>query len=199
MAACHRWCDVQIIRNALVYDGTGASPQPADVAVDGDRIAAIGTVNARGDEIDARGLALAPGFIDVHTHDDFAAVLHPEMAFKVRGGVTTCIVGNCGMGAAPFRQAALLARSFHPAIRLPDWGDHGYLDLLAYRRCQRRHADRHGTVRMAAMGRERGAPRAQMAEINPLVWKARRRRRARPAHLQTGAPRATTRSSSSRR
>jgi len=164
---------VQIIRNALVYDGSGARPERVDVAIDGDRIAAIGDVPTHGDDIDATGLALAPGFIDVHTHDDFAAILHPEMAFKVRGGVTTCIVGNCGMGAAPFPQAALLARSFHPDHALPDWRDHhGYLDLLE-------HAPAgvnvgmligHGTVRMAAMGRDRGVPTDdQMAAMKSIV------------------------------
>ena len=95
-------CDVWI-RGASVYDGSGAAPRVVDVALRGERIAHVGAraeLHA-GVSLDAGGLALAPGFIDVHTHDDFALIAHPEMDFKVLGGVTTCVVGNCGMGAAP--------------------------------------------------------------------------------------------------
>jgi N-acyl-D-amino-acid deacylase len=93
-----------LIRNAKVYDGEGRPPRNADVALESDRISRIGSLDGCDAklEIDATGLALSPGFIDVHTHDDFAALTHPDMGFKSRGGVTTCIVGNCGFGAAPF-------------------------------------------------------------------------------------------------
>jgi len=64
--------------------------------------------------IEACALALAPGLIDVHAHDDFAVRLHPLLDSKVLGGVTTCVVGNCGMGAAPFGPASRFARVFHP-------------------------------------------------------------------------------------
>ena len=95
-----------VIREVEVYDGTGAAPSVADVAIAGDRIAAVGGFTGSGREtVDGRGLALAPGFIDVHTHDDLAAIKHADMAFKLQGGVTTCIVGNCGFGAAPFDAA----------------------------------------------------------------------------------------------
>ena len=96
-----------LIRAATVYDGLGSPPQQADVALEGGRIAAIGSLDGASAkaELDATGRALCPGFIDVHTHDDFAALMHPDMAFKSRGGVTTCIVGNCGFGAAPFAAA----------------------------------------------------------------------------------------------
>ena len=91
-----------VIREVEVDDGTGSPPFVADVAIAGDRIAAVGAVSAGGREtLAGKGLALAPGFIDVHTHDDFAALRHPDMAFKLAGGVTTCIVGNCGFGPAP--------------------------------------------------------------------------------------------------
>ncbi len=156
-----------VIRNALVFDGSGTPPAAFDVGIDGDRIKLPigGRATA---EIDATGLALAPGFIDVHTHDDFAALLHPDMAFKVRGGVTTCIVGNCGMGAAPFAEAAVLARAFHPHATLPDWhGYAGYVDLLD------RHPPSvnvgvlvgHGTLRMAAMKRSRAEPSGAEFEV----------------------------------
>jgi N-acyl-D-amino-acid deacylase len=95
-----------IFRNALVIDGSGAPPTHGDLAVDGDRIAAVGKVDGDGArEIDARGLALAPGFIDVHAHDDAAVIREPRMDFKIMQGVTTDVVGNCGAGVAPANAA----------------------------------------------------------------------------------------------
>src|SRR5690606_17433707 len=92
-----------VIRGAHVYDGSGDEPRSMDVAVSGDRIAAVGRGLGTGAvEVDARGRSLAPGFIDVHSHDDFAALVEPELPFKLSQGVTTEIVGNCGMGAAPW-------------------------------------------------------------------------------------------------
>jgi N-acyl-D-amino-acid deacylase len=91
-----------VIRHGLVVDGTGAAAFAADVAVAGDRIGAVGEVPEQGVRtIDASGLVVAPGFIDVHAHDDLAALRTPTVDFKVHQGVTTDIVGNCGMGAAP--------------------------------------------------------------------------------------------------
>ncbi len=161
------------IKNALIYDGTGNPPGHGDITIDGPRIVAVGAAPDSPREIDATGLAVAPGFIDVHTHDDFAAVLHPDMAFKVRGGVTTCVVGNCGMGAAPFTEAAVLARAFHPHATLPDWGNyHGYFDLLdaAPPAVNIAVLVGHGTLRMTAMKRDRGAPsEAQMRVMKSLL------------------------------
>ena len=77
-----------VIRGARVLDGLGSPEIVADVAVRGDRIVAVGQ-DLQGNgapERDAHGLALAPGFIDVHSHDDFAVILHPEMPFKVLQG-----------------------------------------------------------------------------------------------------------------
>lgn len=163
-----------VIREASVYDGTGAPPVTADVAIEGGRIAAVGTAPGTAREsLDGRGLALSPGFIDVHTHDDFAAVLHPQMEFKLCGGVTTCVVGNCGMGAAPFEQAAVMARAFHPRAVLPGWrGYAGYLAQLDAAPAAVNVAVLvgHGTARMAAMGQEARAPEAgEMARMKAIV------------------------------
>src|SRR5689334_22738359 len=69
-----------VIRSASIYDGSGAPPIEGDVAIKGDRIGAVGVVTGTSlREIDARGRALAPGFIDVHSHDDFALFISPEM------------------------------------------------------------------------------------------------------------------------
>lgn len=92
-----------VLRGGQVIDGTGAPAVTADVAIAGDRIAAIGRLPAEsgGAEIDVDGLAVAPGFIDVHTHDDRALLSRPDMAPKVSQGVTTVIAGNCGVSLAP--------------------------------------------------------------------------------------------------
>jgi len=90
-----------IIRNGSVVDGTGAPAVRADVVVRTGRIAAVGPRESNAARvIDAAGLAVAPGFIDVHAHDD-GAVLSTPMDFKLMQGVTTDIVGNCGAGLAP--------------------------------------------------------------------------------------------------
>ena len=152
-----------LIRGAQIYDGTGAPAVAGDVATRGDHIAALGRIaDARaGVELDGRGLALAPGFIDVHTHDDFAALLYPDMGFKLRGGVTTCIVGNCGFGAAPFAEARSLASAFHPSLELPPWeGFRGYLERVAAARpgVHIGALAGHGTIRMAVLGTARRPP-----------------------------------------
>lgn len=92
-----------LIRNARVFDGTGAEPAVLDVAVEDGRIRSVGAKLVAKTEsvIDADGLALAPGFIDVHTHDDTAVIRQPEMLPKISQGVTTVIVGNCGISASP--------------------------------------------------------------------------------------------------
>lgn len=95
-------CDL-LIRNAQVYDGTGGPPVNADVAVAGDRIVAFGeglTLAAR-ETMVASGLALAPGFIDVHTHDDLAVMSAQTSLPKLSQGVTTVVTGNCGISLGP--------------------------------------------------------------------------------------------------
>ena len=98
-------CDL-IIRDATLFDGTGAPRTQGDVAVNNDRIAAVGDLGAwsADREIVATGRALAPGFIDAHTHDDRAVLCGPAcMACKMSQGVTTVVVGNCGISLSPVR------------------------------------------------------------------------------------------------
>ncbi len=95
-----------LIRGALVLDGSGGTPSARDVAIKGGRLAGVDTPGAIPTTAalrvwEAGGLALAPGFIDVHTHDDVPAVRTPEMTPKISQGVTTVIVGNCGISASP--------------------------------------------------------------------------------------------------
>jgi N-acyl-D-amino-acid deacylase len=95
-----------LFRNALLIDGAGAEPWRGELAVSGDRIAAlappgsIGRGRAR-EEHDLKGRALAPGFIDAHTHDDRIVLDAPDMLPKISQGVTTVVVGNCGISLAP--------------------------------------------------------------------------------------------------
>jgi len=101
-------CDM-IIRDATVFDGTGAPRFKADVAVTGDRITAVGelgTLSATR-EVIATGTAVAPGFIDAHTHDDRAVLCGPAcMLCKMSQGVTTVVVGNCGISLSPVRMTS---------------------------------------------------------------------------------------------
>ncbi|HEY4375045.1 MAG TPA: amidohydrolase family protein [Burkholderiales bacterium] len=95
-----------IIRNALLYDGTGAPPYRADVAVAGGKIAAVGGNLGEAKEIlDAAGLALMPGIIDNHTHYDAQITWDPNVNPSPALGVTTAIIGNCGFTIAPCRPA----------------------------------------------------------------------------------------------
>jgi N-acyl-D-amino-acid deacylase len=97
-------CDL-LIRGAQVLDGSGGEPELLDVAIAGDRIVAVGASLdcSAATLVDAGGLALAPGFIDTHTHDDTSVNETPAMLPKISQGVTTVIVGNCGISAAPVR------------------------------------------------------------------------------------------------
>jgi len=95
-------CDT-LIRNACILDGTGAAAEVMDVALHAGRIRAIGRAldAIAATTMDADGLVLAPGFIDVHTHDDIVAIRDPAMLPKLSQGVTTVVVGNCGISASP--------------------------------------------------------------------------------------------------
>jgi len=91
-----------VIRGGTVVDGMGGAPFVADVAVDGDRIVAVGeNLGVGRDELDASGKIVTPGFVDVHTHYDGQATWDQEMAPSSWHGVTTVVMGNCGVGFAP--------------------------------------------------------------------------------------------------
>jgi N-acyl-D-aspartate/D-glutamate deacylase len=113
-----------LIKNALIYDGSGDRPYTADVAIKGKYIAAIGNLEGKAVyTINANNRVLSPGFIDVHTHDDFAVLCCPDMDFKIMQGVTTEIVGNCGFSAAPFH-ASHPMRMMYLDTDLPPFDDY---------------------------------------------------------------------------
>jgi N-acyl-D-aspartate/D-glutamate deacylase len=95
-----------VIRGGTVVDGTGRTPRTADVIVDSGRVTEIGRAGTRGRrEIDADGLIVAPGWIDIHTHYDGQAMWDPLLETSSSHGVTTAVMGNCGVGFAPVRAA----------------------------------------------------------------------------------------------
>jgi N-acyl-D-aspartate/D-glutamate deacylase len=95
-----------VIRGGLVVDGTGAEPVLADVAVDGDRINAVGSVDERGiRELDAEGRYVTPGFVDIHTHLDAQIAWDPIGSSSCWHGVTSVVLGNCGVTFAPCKPA----------------------------------------------------------------------------------------------
>ncbi|MGA2599874.1 MAG: D-aminoacylase, partial [Bryobacteraceae bacterium] len=86
-----------LLQNGLLFDGSGLAPTRADLLIDGDRIAQIGVIECQVDwpRLDCSSLAVAPGFIDLHSHSDLQ-VLQEDRTEKVLQGVTTEVVGNCG-------------------------------------------------------------------------------------------------------
>jgi len=123
-------CDT-LIRNASMIDGSGSAPEVLDIALRDGRICAIGaSLDLRAaTEVDGEGLALAPGFIDAHTHDDLAVLRAPEMLPKLSQGVTTVIVGNCGISAA---SARLRGEPPDPMNLLGEASEFRYPDFAAY-------------------------------------------------------------------
>jgi len=130
-----------VIRGGEVADGTGAAPRPADVAVDGDRITAVGEVPGRGRrEIDGRDRLVTPGFVDVHTHLDAQLFWDPVGSSSCWHGVTTVVLGNCGVTFAPVHpgQEGYLAEMMEAVEDIPadtimaglDWGWETYGDFL---------------------------------------------------------------------
>lgn len=161
-----------VIRGGTLVDGTGAEPVRADVAVRGDRIAAVGKVGGRGiEEIDAEGCIVTPGFVDVHTHYDGQVTWEHTLAPSSGHGVTTVVMGNCGVGFAPIRpdQRELAIKLMEGVEDIPDvvmatgvpfdWESFpDYLDALGRRQADADFAAQlpHSPLRVFVMG-ERGA------------------------------------------
>ena len=134
-----------VITGGTLVDGTGAPPRRADVGIDGDRITAVGDVDAGGAKqvIDAEGRHVTPGFVDLHSHLDAQIGWDPLMSSSCWHGVTSVVMGNCGMTFAPVRpgQAEVLAGLMESVEDIPasailegldwDWESYGdYLDAI---------------------------------------------------------------------
>jgi N-acyl-D-aspartate/D-glutamate deacylase len=112
-----------IIRGGTVIDGSGGEPFEADVALNGGRIAAVGAVSGRGaEEIDAKGKLVTPGFVDVHTHYDGQVTWENRVKPSSGHGVTSVVMGNCGVGFAPCKpdEHALLIRLMEGVEDIPE-------------------------------------------------------------------------------
>ncbi|HTP97382.1 MAG TPA: D-aminoacylase [Burkholderiales bacterium] len=168
-------CDI-LIRGGTVYDGSGAAGVRADVAIAHGRIAAIGRDLAAtaAKVVDAAGLAVAPGFIDIKTHSDFTLPINPKAESKVRQGVTTEIVGHCGFSVAPLLpdKVELLRDYLSPSapwlpFRALSFGE--YLDGFPRTAVNAGMLVGHNTLRLMAMGMDARAPsaaeRARMIEL----------------------------------
>ena len=154
-----------VIRNATIIDGTGAERFTGDVTVEDGHISEVGSSSsAAAVEVDATGLVLAPGFVDVHTHDDGALLQHPDMAFKISQGCTSVVVGNCGFSAIP---AVPGENTLDLSGVQANWSD-----LDGYRQNVENSGPAlnammlvgHNTIRSLEMGNERRAPNDQELE-----------------------------------
>jgi len=181
-----------VVRNGTVIDGSGGAPFRADVAVADGVITEVGAVAAAGrEEIDAEGLLVTPGFVDIHTHYDGQVTWDSRLAPSSLHGVTTAVLGNCGVGFAPVRPAhhEMLIELMEGVEDIPGAALHEglswawssfpeYLDAI-----ERRAHDidvcaqvPHGALRVFVMG-ERGADReaatsAEIAAMSELVAEA---------------------------
>ena len=181
-----------VVRNGTVLDGTGAPAVEADVAISGGRIAAVGKVSGSGaEEIDAKGKLVTPGFVDVHTHYDGQAVWDSHLAPSAWHGVTTAVMGNCGVGFAPCRPADreklielmegvedIPGAVMHEGLR---WEWESFPDYLAALDRRRRDIDicallPHAAVRVFVMGeravRLEAANQGDIAQMRAIAAEA---------------------------
>jgi N-acyl-D-amino-acid deacylase len=168
-----------LLRNALIFDGTGEARHHGDVALTAGRIAAVGQLDAA-DATQVRNLhgrAIAPGFIDVHTHDDRLLLADPSMAPKASQGVTTVVVGNCGISLAPLGNHAAV-----PPINLVANGEaqrfESFADYFARLALEPAAVNcaalvGHTTLRVVAMTQlDRPADEREIAQMQTLVGEA---------------------------
>jgi len=180
-----------VIRGGMLFDGTGAPGIVGDLAIDGDRIAAIvprasssglpetvGAGTAARRMIDADGLAVAPGFIDIKTHSDFTLPINPKAESKVRQGVTTEIVGHCGFSVAPALpgKVELLKDYLSPSAPWLPFCETTFPAYLASFPATAVNAGMlvgHNTLRLMVMGMAERAPTpAELAQMIALLEEA---------------------------
>lgn len=163
-----------VIRNGLVFDGSGGEPFLADVAITGAKVVQVGKVSGRGEEeIDASGRIVTPGFVDIHTHYDGQVTWENRLSPSSYHGVTTVLMGNCGVGFAPCKpeHRDMLVRVMEGVEDIPEivmteglpwnWETFPeYMDALEERRADMDFAAQlaHAPVRVNVMG-QRGADR----------------------------------------
>ncbi len=169
-----------VLRRATVFDGTGAPGRELDVAVTGDRITAVGTIAEAGsEEIDLAGMALAPGFIDIHSHADLSLFVNPNVESRIRQGVTLEIVGQDGNSVGPMSDAGFRATRdryrdvYGVDIDFRDLG--GFLDQLDRTPATVNLATMigHGTIRgLVVGGADRPATENEIQRMRALIGEA---------------------------
>ncbi|MBU2532299.1 MAG: amidohydrolase family protein [Alphaproteobacteria bacterium] len=183
-----------VIRNGSIADGTGADPFKGDVGIRGGKIAAIGKFDGQGaEEIDATGRIVTPGFVDIHTHYDGQAVWDKHMAPSAWHGVTTSVMGNCGVGFAPCKPAdrEKLVELMEGVEDIPgpvmheglDWKWESFPEYLAALESNGRDMDLcallpHAAVRVFVMGeraiRHEAATKEDISEMRRITAEAMR-------------------------
>jgi N-acyl-D-amino-acid deacylase len=170
-----------LVRGGTVIDGTGGPARRADVAIEGDRIREVGLLTraAAARVIDAAGLIVTPGFVDMHSHADYVLPGLPTADSKVHQGFTLEVVGNCGQSPAPLAEACRQDAMGASGLVLPplawDWESFGsYLGRLREQGTSVNVAPLvgHGAVRMLAMGMRAAAP--EPAEFRAMESAVRR-------------------------
>jgi N-acyl-D-amino-acid deacylase len=178
-----------VIRGATVVDGLGNDPRRADVAVKDGKIAAIGSISDKGNEtIDAGGLVLSPGIVDVHTHYDAQVTWDATLSPSPSLGVTTAVIGNCGFGIVPAPPAVrdLVIRNLSvvegmdlDALRKGiDWSFESFAEYMGMLRRKGAYANMavlagHSTIRTAVMGgdasQRKDATPEELAKMKAMV------------------------------
>jgi len=169
-----------LVKGGLVVDGSGRPGETGDVLVREGRIAALGRSLPQGSAkmIDAAGLAVAPGFIDIKTHSDFTLPINPKAESKVRQGVTTEIIGHCGFSVAPILPGKLeLIRDYlsasAPWLPFRETSFPDYLDTFPGTAVNAGMLVGHHTLRLNVMGMAAGAPTpAELAQMAALLDEA---------------------------
>ncbi len=181
LAGCGRSQYDLIIKGGTVYDGRGGPPVMCDLGVRGERIVAVGELSGAPARkvLQADGLAVAPGFIDVHSHTDVGLLVNPKAESKIRQGVTTEIAGNCGASPFPLygREAERSKEELREEFELePDWKDTaGFLERLERTGIALNYATLvgHSSIRAAVMGLDNRAPSsAELQAMKKEVAKA---------------------------
>src|SRR2546423_1522918 len=165
-----------VIRGGTVYDGSDKAPISADVAIAGGQIVDIGRVAGEAKQvIDAAGLAVTPGFIDIHSHSDYTLLIDPRAMSAVAQGVTLEVIGNCGFGCAPIADPRLAANAiygFDNSIPLTWQNIGGYLEKLEAVRpaINVMTLMPNGQLRLATLGlTERPANAGEIARMRDLL------------------------------
>ncbi len=167
-----------IIQNGEIIDGTGKPGYKADIALEKDKIVTIGKVDSQTLEntIDASGLVVAPGFVDIHSHSDYYLLIDPRAESKIMQGVTTEVIGNCGYSAAPISGDLLKERqkSYQEQFGIDlNWNDlNGYYEALNIKGTAINIAPLlgHNTIRASVMGYENRQPQQdEMGKMEKII------------------------------